>query len=131
MLVLCSGLGKVQEWIHDGPILDEQFQYIAGSFPASFLTSKEDDVFSTVGILRLLVILMSTWSRDGLFMVSGPVAIGVDRVHFKQGRTTTILGLPRKNNPAGWRPGRISVIHRVIRQSNVQSGVEIVNENLP
>ena len=66
MFVLRIGLGEVQEGIHVGPVLNEEFPHISRSALASFLTSKEDDLFSTAGILRLLVIFIGVWGRDWL-----------------------------------------------------------------
>ena len=63
-------------------------------------------------------------------MVSGSVTIGIDSVHFKQGRTTAILGMPRKNNATGWRPRGISIVHIVIRQSKILSRAHRVNVDL-
>jgi len=64
MFVLRIGVGEVHKRFHDCPVLDEKSIHIPRSFPASLLTSREDDGFSTPSILRLLIIFMSIWGRD-------------------------------------------------------------------
>ena len=64
MFVLGTGVGEVEERFHDCPVLDEESIHIPRSFPASLLTSKEYDGFSTPRILRLLVIFIFIWGSD-------------------------------------------------------------------
>ena len=64
MFVLGVGVGQVQERFHDCPVLDEESINISRSSPASLLTSKEYDGFSTPRILRLLVIFIFIWGSD-------------------------------------------------------------------
>jgi hypothetical protein len=45
MFVLRIGLGEVHKRFHDCPVLDEKSIHISRSFPASLLTSREDDGF--------------------------------------------------------------------------------------
>ena len=50
MFVLAIGLCEVQEGLHDGSVLDDEFPYIARPSSASFLTSNEYDGFSTATV---------------------------------------------------------------------------------
>ena len=104
MLVLWFGLGEVQDGVHDGSVLDEEFPYIPRPSPASLLTSEEDDRRSAPEIFGLLIVLIRGWSRDLREMVAVSIAVGVHRIHFKERRPAAILGIPRKNNPTGRRP---------------------------
>jgi len=64
MFVLGIGVGEIQKRFHDCPVLDEEFIDIPRSSPASLLTAKEYDGFSTPRIFRLLVIFMFIWGSN-------------------------------------------------------------------
>src|SRR6478736_9061266 len=97
MLVLWSGLGEVQNGVHDGSVLDEKFPHIPRPSTAGLLTSEENDRPAGPKIFWLLIVLTRGWSRELCEMVAVSIAIGVHRIHFKERRTTAVLGIPRKN----------------------------------